>query len=177
MGSDLRGLAIVIMGVSGSGKSTIGALLARNVCSDFLDADDFHSVENKEKMRNGVPLTDEDRFPWLETISNALTEKISGGKTVVLCCSALQFRYREILRKADPNNGSDSVKFFCLMAPIEVIEGRMKQRESDGNHFMPAALLQSQIDLLEIHEDEGIHVLDATLSPDAIVARIQASLS
>ncbi|CAN6486777.1 unnamed protein product [Victoria cruziana] len=165
------------MGVSGSGKSTIGGLLARNICCDFLDADDFHSEENKEKMRNGVPLTDKDRIPWLKTISDALAEKIGGGKTVVLGCSALQFRYRQILRKADRNGGSDSVKFFCLMAPTEVIEARMRQRESEGNHFMPTSLLKSQINLLEIHEDEGIHILDACLSPEAIVARIQASFS
>lgn len=92
---------MVIMGVSGSGKSTIGKLLADSLGCAFLDADDFHSAENKEKMRQGIPLTDSDRLPWLETLRDLLIDYILWGKMVILSCSALKPSYRNILRTAD----------------------------------------------------------------------------
>lgn len=95
------GRAIVIMGVSGSGKSTIGHLLAQSMGCAFLDADDFHSQENKEKMKKRIPLTDSDRWPWLETLRDALIGCILQGQTVVLACSALKPSYRQLLRTAD----------------------------------------------------------------------------
>ncbi|MCO5559964.1 hypothetical protein L7F22_013568 [Adiantum nelumboides] len=95
------GQAFVIMGVSGSGKSTIGNLLAESLGCHFLDADDFHSEENKEKMKQGIPLTDSDRLPWLETLRDTLIDYILQDKTVVLACSALKPSYRQLLRTAD----------------------------------------------------------------------------
>ncbi|MCO5587315.1 hypothetical protein L7F22_041264 [Adiantum nelumboides] len=95
------GRAIVIMGVSGSGKSTVGHLLAQSLGCDFLDADDFHSQENKEKMKQGIPLTDSDRWPWLEALRDTLIDYILRGRTVVLACSALKPSYRQLLRTAD----------------------------------------------------------------------------
>lgn len=178
MASNARGIAIVIMGVSGAGKTTIGNLLAEVINCSFLDADDFHPQSNKEKMHKGIPLSDEDRIPWLEILRDALRETLLSNKTVILACSALQKRYREILRCSDPNYGPGSydsaVKFILLDARAEVLAARIQKREAEGNHFMPATLLQSQLDLLQIDDSEGIFKVDATLSPPAIVNTIQA---
>ncbi|KAH7571459.1 hypothetical protein ACOSP7_014067 [Xanthoceras sorbifolium] len=173
MGSDLNGKVIVIMGVSGAGKSTVGGTLARVLNCDFLDADDFHPQSNKEKMRQGIPLSEEDRIPWLETLRDSLRERIISGKTVVLGCSALQKQYREILRSADSSyqfgSYANPVKFILLDTPVEVLAARLEERAAKGKHFMPTALLQSQLDLLQIDDSEGIYKVDATLSPEAIV--------
>ncbi|PIA50410.1 hypothetical protein AQUCO_01300862v1 [Aquilegia coerulea] len=170
-------LVIVIMGVSGSGKSTVGSMLAKTKGCSYLDADDFHPHANKEKMSNGIPLSDEDRIPWLETLSDLLRENIVNCKTVILGCSALQKKYREILRVADPSYKSGSyggrVRFVCLEAPVEVIAARLEKRAEEVNHFMPAKLLQSQLDLFQIENAEGIFMVDATLSPQAIVNNVR----
>nr|XP_010943649.1 gluconokinase [Elaeis guineensis] len=169
-----RGLAIVIMGVSGSGKSTVAQMLAKSLSCRFVEADDFHSQKNKEKMRNGDPLSDTDRFPWLEALRDAIRKNINDGEIVTLACSALQKKYRDILRSADqdykPGNYPNCrVKFVCLEAPVEVLADRMKRRSEAGKHFMPVSLLQSQLDLLQIDEAEGIAKADATTSLEAIV--------
>ncbi|KAF9617400.1 hypothetical protein IFM89_036321 [Coptis chinensis] len=170
-------LVVVIMGVSGSGKSTVGNMLAKSTNCIYLDADDFHPQANKEKMGNGIPLSEEDRIPWLETLSAVLRANIVNFKTVILGCSALQKKYREILRTADPEYELGSyggrVRFVCLEAPAEVIAARLQKRAEEGNHFMPATLLQSQIDLLQIDDTEGIIIVDATLSPEAIVTNVR----
>ncbi|XP_070660694.1 glycerol kinase isoform X1 [Malus domestica] len=171
------GIAVVIMGVSGAGKSTIGEMLARETNSSFIDADDFHPQSNKEKMRKGIPLTEEDRMPWLEKLRNGVRDKLLGGGTVILGCSALQKRYREILRSADPNYcctdipnnykpGScvSLVKFVLLDAQAEVLAARLEKRITEGKHFMSPALLQSQLGLLQIDDSEGILKVDATLN-------------
>ncbi|KAF3658004.1 putative gluconokinase [Capsicum annuum] len=111
MTSDFKGKAIVLMGVSGAGKSTIGQMLGRAVHGRFLDADDYHSEANKEKMKNGIPLSEEDRVPWLEALRNTLRRGLVDNETLVLACSALQKRYREILRSADPNYEPDPTGF------------------------------------------------------------------
>ncbi|KAG8649984.1 hypothetical protein MANES_08G164500v8 [Manihot esculenta] len=166
------------MGVSGAGKSTIGEMLAKVLNCRFLDADDFHSQSNKAKMNQGIPLSDEDRLPWLESLRDALRESLAGGETVVLGCSSLQKQYREILRSADPNYklGSyiSTVKFVLLDAKAEVLAERLNKRAAEGKHFMPATLLQSQLDLLQIDESEGIFKVDATSSPQAIVNDIRS---
>ncbi|OVA12065.1 Shikimate kinase/Threonine synthase-like 1 [Macleaya cordata] len=172
-------------------------MLAKKMECNFLDADNFHPQANIEKMSKGIPLTEEDRIPWLETLRDTLRNKMNLIKSmssnidtgndkkkpeVILCCSALQKSYREILRTADPNYKPGSyiagrVRFVCLEAPMEVIESRVKRRGEEGNHFMPASLLQSQFDLLQIDPAEkDITVVDATHSPQVIVNNIQASV-
>lgn len=128
-------------------------------------------------MCKGIPLSEEDRIPWLEMLRDALRESIENKKTVILGCSALQKRYREILRSADPNYELESyasvVKFVLLDADAEVLAARLEKRAAEGKHFMPSTLLQSQLDLLQIEECEGIFKVDATLSPQVIVDTIR----
>ncbi|RZC94236.1 hypothetical protein C5167_021484 [Papaver somniferum] len=169
-------MVFVIMGVSGSGKTTVGELLAKTMEFGFLDADDFHPVANIEKMSKGIPLNEEDRIPWLETLRDTLRTKInqisssSNGtyddvdddkkRKAVLCCSALQKK----------------VKFIYLETPIEVLLNRVNKRAAEGKHFMPASLLQSQLDLLQIdnEQEKDITVVDGTLPPQLIVNDIRS---
>ncbi|XP_039039283.1 gluconokinase isoform X2 [Hibiscus syriacus] len=170
MAIDRKGRAVVIMGVSGAGKTTIGDMLAKVLNCSFLDADDFHPLSNK----------DEDRIPWLEMLRDVLKDKLEDGKTVILGCSSLQKHYREILRSADADyvlgSYAGRVQFVLLDAQANVLAARLEKRAAEGKHFMPAALLQSQLELLNIDEGEGIFKVDATLSPLVIVSKIQAFL-
>jgi len=130
------------MGVSGSGKSTVGRMLAERLGATFLDADDFHPPANVAKMRAGVPLDDADRAPWLDLLA---TELASPAGPIVLACSALKTAYRERLRRTAP----DLVTIFLHGDPA-IIRRRMEAR---GGHFMPATLLESQLRALEMPED------------------------
>ena len=129
-------------------------------------------------MQKGIPLSEEDRVPWLEKLRDHLNVCLVSHKTVILGCSALQKRYREILRSADPiyvpGTYLCSVKFVLLDVRAEVLAARLEKRAAEGNHFMPVKLLQSQLDLLQIEESEGIYKVDGTQSPQVIVSTIQA---
>lgn len=131
-------------------------------------------------MQNGIALSDEDRIPWLETLRDSLRVGLLNGETAILGCSALQKQYREILRSADPDYIPGSylctVKFVLLEVPAEVLAARLEKRAAEGNHFMPAKLLESQLALLQIEEAEEIMKVDASLDPQAIVRTIQASI-
>lgn len=153
------GSPIVVMGVSGSGKSTVGAALAQRLRVPFADADDFHPPANIAKMTAGHPLDDDDRYPWLERIGEWLVEHAGGG---VMSCSALKHSYRDQLRKHQPDT-----RFLHLAGTPEVIGRRQASRPG---HFMPASLLQSQFDTLEpLSPDEPGTTIDVDQSIDAIV--------
>ena len=128
---------IVVMGVCGSGKSTVGRAIAERFGLEFHDADEFHSRANKEKMATGTPLTDEDRLPWLAAMAEAARTWSAGA---VLACSALKRRYRDSLR-----GGCPALAFVFLDVPAQVLEERMASRE----HFMPISLIESQLAALE----------------------------
>jgi gluconokinase len=147
------------MGVSGSGKSTVGAALAGRLRVPFEDADDLHPPENVAKMTRGEPLDDHDRWPWLERIGQWLAAHADGG---VIACSALKRKYRDQLRHHCP-----SVEFLHLEGGRDVIEGRQASRPG---HFMPASLLTSQFETLEpLAPDERGVVVDVSGSVDQIV--------
>ncbi len=150
---------VVVMGVSGSGKSTVGAALAQRLRVPFADADDFHPAANIAKMTAGHPLDDDDRGPWLESIGNWLADHPAGG---VMSCSALKHAYREALREHCP-----AVQFLHLEGSPEVIGRRQASRPG---HFMPASLLASQFDTLEpLTTDENGITIDVDQDIDSIV--------
>lgn len=150
---------LVVMGVSGSGKSTVGAALAQRLRVPFADADDFHPEANIAKMSRGEALDDSDRWPWLEVIGDWLADHPDGG---VMSCSALRRKYRDQLRHHAP-----ATTFVLLEGAREVIERRQASRPG---HFMPASLLTSQYATLEpLEPDEDGIVIDVDQGVDAIV--------
>ena len=160
---------IIIFGVSGAGKTTVGKLLARELGWRFMEADDFHPAANIEKMRGGHPLTDEDRWPWLDCLRKQIERSLSGGENAVLACSALKRVYRDRLRV------SDEVKFVFLRGDHALVE---KQLRSRHGHFMDANLLQSQFDDLEEPQpDENVLTIELGRTPEEIVERIEAKLN
>ncbi|GAA0992332.1 gluconokinase [Subtercola frigoramans] len=159
---------IVVMGVSGSGKSTIAAGLADELGWDFEDGDNLHSDENVAKMSAGIPLDDADRQPWLETISSWIVEHEMAGVPGVITCSALKRRYRDVLRERD-------VVFVHLAGSRGLIGDRLTQR---SDHYMPPALLDSQLDSLEPPEpSENAITVNAEKTPAEEVAEIVAVLA
>lgn len=157
MGSS--GGPLVVMGVSGSGKSTVGAALAQRLRVPFADADDFHPPANIAKMTAGHPLNDEDRYPWLERIGQWLADHAAGG---VMSCSALKRKYRDQLRKHCPQ-----ATFLHLDGTPEVIGRRQASRPG---HFMPASLLASQFETLQpLDDDENGVRIDVDQSIDSLV--------
>ncbi|GAA3803066.1 gluconokinase, GntK/IdnK-type [Cellulomonas soli] len=157
---------VVVMGVSGCGKSTVGALLAERLGVPFLDADDLHPRSNVDKMAAGVPLTDEDRLPWLRLVGEALAEAPAGA---VVACSALRRGYRDVLREAAPE-----VRFVHLAGTREQLAARLTSRV---DHFMPAALLDSQLATLEpLTPDEDPVLLDIALAPAELAEQAARAL-
>lgn len=159
---------VVVMGVSGCGKTTIGDLVARALGVRFLDGDSLHSVENVAKMAAGTPLTDEDRWPWLATVGAELSA--AGPAGLVLACSALRRSYRDAIRAQAP----DTV-FLHLHGSREVLGARLEGR---SGHFMPAALLDSQLATLEpLDESEAGVVADIAVPVAAVVRDSLAGLA
>ena len=152
---------IYIMGVSGSGKTTVGRLLGARTGIPFFDGDDFHSIANKEKMQAGIPLTDEDRQGWLQQL-HALAEKESTNKGAIIACSALKEKYRQLL-----SAHVQKPVWVFLTGSFELIEQRLKNR---AGHFMPPALLQSQFEVLEIPQD--VFTVEVDQEPEAIADKI-----
>jgi gluconokinase len=138
-------VAIVLMGVSGSGKTAVGTRLAEKLHHEFLDADSFHPPANIEKMKHGIPLTDEDRVPWLRNLHHELSSRLSQAKSVILACSALKESYRTVLRE-----GLSQVCFVYLKVDRATLEERLKARKG---HFFPKELLDSQLATLEAPHD------------------------
>jgi len=160
-GSRRKPMHIVVMGVSATGKTSVGELLAEELGCEFVEGDSLHPRRNIEKMEAGTPLTDEDRWPWLQAIADLVAVRDHEGTSTVVTCSALKRKYRDILRDAAPTF------FVHLDAPFQVLEARMQQRTK---HFMPTSLLKSQFDDLEpLDDDEPGAVVDVTPDIDVVV--------
>jgi carbohydrate kinase (thermoresistant glucokinase family) len=158
------------MGVSGSGKSTIGAALAQHYAVPFLEGDAYHPADNVSKMSAGIPLDDDDRAGWLDALAAEIGQAQAQERGLVLSCSALKRRYRDLLRAADP-----ALRFVHLAGPRELIATRMHGRPG---HYMPPSLLDSQLGILEpLQADEAGLTLDISLAPSALVDSITASAS
>lgn len=164
----MSGMIVLVMGVSGAGKSTIGHALADALQADFLEADAFHSDANVAKMKSGVPLDDSDRWPWLEAIGVALDQAVMKGRKVVLACSALKQVYRDRLLK---DGGRAGFTVF-LKGDGALIAARLSGR---SGHYMPPALLPSQLATLEPPQDAI--VVDIADAPEVILQQILAKLS
>lgn len=159
-------VAYFVMGICGSGKSTIAIEIAKAKCIDMLDADDFHPQSNVDKMSAGIPLTDEDRAGWLQVLNEELGSRLGKGESVVLACSALKQRYRDAL-----GEGLPSVRWLYLRGDRETILERVGQRK---DHFMPTTLVDSQLDALE--EPTDAVVVDIRLSVEGIVSKALEAL-
>jgi gluconokinase len=162
--------AIVVMGVSGAGKTSVAELLARRLGCALVEGDSLHPRANVAKMAEGIPLTDEDRWPWLDLIGGELAAARLRNESVVVTCSSLKRIYRERLRKA--SNGM--LYFVFLSGSPQLLASRMGERQG---HFMPTSLLQSQLATLESPEaEDGVVTVDIDDSIEAIVEKAEAGL-
>jgi gluconokinase len=157
---------IVVMGVTGAGKTTVGRVLARELGWEFADGDDFHPESNVEKMRWGIPLNEDDRLPWLERLRAHIAKHEVEGRDLVLACSALKRDYRRML-----GAGSGSVKFVYLKGSAAQIAERLRERRG---HFADEKILAGQFADLEEPEDAVVADIDAT--PEEIVKRVREGL-
>ena len=160
-------MIVVLMGVSGCGKTAVGQVLARELGWSFLDADDYHPAANVEKMRSGRPLTDEDRWPWLDRLNELMHAHDEKDENVVLGCSALKQVYRDRLSKA-----LTDVRWVHLKGSFELITTRLQQRK---HRYMPASLLQSQFNTLE--EPRDALTLEIFDPPELLARRIRDDLT
>ncbi|KIA91304.1 gluconate kinase [Pedobacter kyungheensis] len=162
---------IILMGVSGSGKTVVGKALAPRIQAEFIDGDNLHSQRNVDKMAAGIPLTDEDRLDWLQLIAKVGREHVAHGTSCIIACSALKKAYRELLRVDNP-----AISFVYLKGSFDLIHDRIAKR---SHQYMPSSLLQSQFDTLEEPQVDEQDVLTVSIDQpiDAIVAEIaQAKL-
>jgi gluconokinase len=157
---------VILMGVTGSGKTTIGQLLAKDCNWPFYEGDDFHPAANVEKMRRSIPLTDEDRAPWLAALDHLIRDLITQAQSAVIACSALKQSYRDRLAA-----NRDEVVFVYLKGDYDLARERLRSRKG---HFMKEDLLASQFDTVE--EPEGVLTVDIAQEPDVIVGRIKQAL-
>jgi gluconokinase len=157
-------MIIVIMGVTASGKTTIGTRASKRFGWPFYDADEFHPPENIAKMSRGEPLTDDDRDPWLKALNAKMQEEERAGRSAIFGCSALKARYRDVLR-----DGLSKVWFVFLKGDPEVLQARLDHRRG---HFMPRTMLPSQIAALEEPEPGEALILDASKPPNDLVDEI-----
>jgi gluconokinase len=166
----MAGKSIILMGVSGSGKSTVGAAVAREIQAKFIDGDDLHPRANIQKMAGGQPLNDEDRAPWLQRLNDVAYSLEHKNETGVIVCSALKRRYRDLLRQ-----GNHNMVFIYLKGSPEVILTRLQAR---SGHFMPTDLLKSQFEALEepIADEEDVICIDINSDIAGVVARCVAVL-
>jgi len=155
-------MIVVVMGVSGCGKSTIAAQIARQLNAEFLDADDLHPPENKQRMSNGIALTDENRLPWLRTVRDYANTCNNKGITCIIACSALKKNYRKIL------NETQATRYVFLDGAKSLIQKRLLDR---AGHFMPESLLDSQFEALEIPVGEAnVVTVDIDAEPTQIAS-------
>lgn len=162
---------IVVMGVAGSGKTTLASQLAEKLGVPFVEGDSLHPAANVRKMSSGIPLTDEDRWPWLEAIGERMEVERSTGHGVVVACSALKRAYRDVLRA----HAHGKIHFILLDGSRQLISDRMKQRKG---HFMPPALLDSQFATLERPtQDEHAVILDISRKPAELVEEAVKSIT
>lgn len=161
----MSAMIIVVMGVAGAGKSTVGQMLAAELPSEFLDGDSLHPPVNIQKMTLGIPLTDADRAPWLAAIHARIVESFDRGRTLVVACSALKQRYRETL--AD----GISITWVYLKGSAEVIRARLLERQ---HHFFKAQMLASQF--ADLEEPADAIVIDVTIAPSVAVRQILDAL-
>jgi gluconokinase len=160
---------LVVMGVSGAGKTTIARALADELGWPMAEADEFHPAANIEKMSAGIPLTDDDRTPWLEALRAWITERSEAGESTIVTCSALKRTYRDLLRQARAR-----VRFVHLAGDAPLILRRLTSR---ADHFMPPSLLDSQFaDLEPLADDEDGVIVDLDASPERIVTATLARL-
>ena len=159
-------MVIILCGVSGAGKTTVGVELSERLGCLFLDGDDFHSEANIKKMSDGIPLTEADRKPWLHTLRSKIEQFLDSGEDLVLACSALSRQSRELLR-----GNSDDVRIVYLQGSKDLIRQRLSDRKG---HFVGSEMLDSQFDALE--EPKTATVVSVSSSPQEIVAQIIGEL-
>src|SRR5262245_55135704 len=160
-------MIVVVMGVSGSGKTTVGKALAGKLGWRFIEGDDYHPPSNVEKLRAGTPLTDDDRRPWLAALRERVDQAVAAGESIVLACSALKHSYQDYLERHDPSR----IRFVYLHGPEDLIRQRLAARKG---HFMNPGLLHSQFETLEPPAD-AVRV-DVTRPPEEVAEEVRRKL-